>query len=153
MTGESRDLWLEVKEWWSVFKEATTGDEAKKEENVTLARAVFAQLDQLINQGEKESQRWSEVYEVTAKLDRIRDRAFKRLLDAEYLVRADVALARFGQFVHTMQKLMIIYATEKKLVDDALIDALVGEWDRILGPRDPKLIRAGTRGNTESHTV
>jgi hypothetical protein len=151
MTGESRDLWLAVKDWWKQFKEATTGEEAKSEENVARARAAFAQLDQLIEHGDKESQRWAEVYEVTEKLDRVRDRAFKRLVDAEYLVRADTALAMFGQFIYTLQHLVIEYVRNQKVADAALLDALIGEWDRIMGEGNQKLIGAGAGRSAEGH--
>lgn len=143
-SGESRDLWKAVQDAWLKFKAAATGPDSATDEKKAAAREHFVTLDQFILAGAADSERWGEIYDVTERLDKIRDRGFKRLLSNEYLVRTDLAIALFAPLFIKLESLLVNYARQQKPVDAPLVEEIRAEWTRIMGTGNRQLISAGS---------
>lgn len=141
-TGESSELWKEACKLWEVVRTGLIKGATAGQQKAMLAAAP--KLHFLMTEGTLQSDRQGELQRITKQLDEMRDKAFKRALDSEYLIRTDAALAFYAPLLYTLQSIIIEYGKENKVADAGIIHALNAQWEAITSGRGQKFITANS---------
>jgi hypothetical protein len=98
--GQGGALYRQMQAAWKTLKErGRAGDKAGQ-------TAAAAHLDSLMQQGSDEADRWDEYYKLEEQLDRMRDRAHKRMVDGELLIKIDLVIRIIGIFIFAVKAIL-----------------------------------------------
>lgn len=98
--GQGVDLFRTLKETWSNFKKAGRDKDAEGQKTFYIA------LDNLIEQGDDEADRWEEIIAIEVKMDHMRQRAHRRAVDAQVLVRLEQAIGMMAMFLYATKTII-----------------------------------------------
>jgi hypothetical protein len=90
----------QIQESWKTFKEKCRAGDIEGQ------KAAWAQHDNAVEQGATAADKWEEYYEIEERLDRMRQRTHKRMVDGQLLVKLDLVLSLLGIFVYAVKAIV-----------------------------------------------
>lgn len=98
--GQGGHLYNSIREAWREFKQSGRSKDLEGQ------RVAAARLETLIEQGGQEADRWKEYYDVEERLDRMRQRSHKRMVEGQLLVKLDLVINIIGIFVFAVKGIL-----------------------------------------------